>query len=327
MENLRWILIFAGVAILVLLYFSGRGASGANARNRPTRPGRARRDDYDASLDGSDPLLGQATHHTNNVEGGFDGFDHVDPEDLERPGVAAHRKPDYESEYTLDHGHEHARQPTPARSFNQASRDDYLPPELQDDQPRSAGLGSTAAEALGGLSQKIDAIGARLSGKRRERVAANPPPQSDSEAPVYASKIITLHVVAQGDTVFDGETLVKIFAQRDYTFGEMNIFHSMHHDKTVFSVAKMVEPGWFDPDDMSSFSTPGITLILQLPGPVAADTAFEVLLSEAFEIANELGGSVLDGDRSTLSKQTAQHMREGIYEYMHRQKYFGSVAS
>ena len=73
--------------------------------------------------------------------------------------------------------------------------------------------------------------------------------------------------------------------------------------------------------------TPGITLILQLPGPVSADVSFEVLISEAFEMANELNANVLDGDRNTMSKQTLQHMREGVYEYMHRQKYFGSVPS
>jgi len=107
----------------------------------------------------------------------------------------------------------------------------------------------------------------------------------------------------------------------------MNIFHSMHQGKTVFSIAKVVEPGTFDINQISSFDTPGISLILQLPGPVAADVAFEVLISEAFDMANTLGGTVLDADRSTLSKQTVQHMREGVYEYMHRQKYFSGVAS
>ena len=101
----------------------------------------------------------------------------------------------------------------------------------------------------------------------------------------------------------------------------------MHHGKTVFSIAKMVEPGFFDINAIDSFETPGITLILQLPGPVPADVAFEVLVSEAFEMANELNATVLDGDRSTLTKQTVQHLREGIYEYMHRQKYFGTVPS
>lgn len=315
MENLRWILIFAGVAILVLLYFSGRGTS---AGARRTRPGRVQRDELDSDLplESTDPLLRQPVPAPANMEPGFDGFAVVDPDDFERPAApraALDREPArFELEQDVIEG-SHAD-------------DGYLPPELQAGD-RGPGLTEAAAGALGGLSQKIESIGAKLSGKRRERVADNPPQDEASEAPVYASKIITLHVVANSEDHFDGQALLNTFEQREYTFGEMNIFHSMHHGKTVFSVAKMVEPGWFDPHDINSFATPGITLILQLPGPVAADTAFEVLLSEAFEIANELGGSVLDGDRSTLSKQTAQHMREGIYEYMHRQKYFGSVAS
>lgn len=312
MENLRWILIFAGVAILVLLYFSGRGSSGTAAR---TRSRRARREDQDAMMGGVDPLLGQPGDPSmNNIEAGFDGFGEVDPEDFERP-AAGRNSLDYEPEQNQHAQHEHAPQ------------EEYLPPELQEDSRAASGLGSTAAGALGGLSQKIEAIGARLSGKRRERVEANAPAHINENAPVYDSKIITLHVVAAGDGILDGAALLNTFEQREYVFGEMNIFHSMHHGKTVFSVAKMVEPGWFDPQDIHSFSTPGITLILQLPGPVAADTAFDVLLSEAHEIAVELGGVVLDGDRSTLSKQTAQHMRDGVYEYMHRQKYFGSVTS
>ncbi len=320
MENLRWILIFAGVAILVLLYFSGRSTSSGSAR---TRPARVQRDDFDAdpSIDDTDPLLGQPSQHSANVSAGFDGFDEVDPRDLERP--AAPRRQAARSQmgrsgtsHPDDHAHDEDLQ----------ADDAYLPPELRV-QDRAPGLTETAAGALGGLSQKIESIGARLSGKRRERVAENPPPEHEENEPVFASKIITLHVVASGDAHFDGQALLNAFEKREYTFGEMNIFHSMHHGKTVFSVAKMIEPGWFDPHDLQSFATPGITFILQLPGPVAADTSFEVLLSEAFDIASELGGTVLDADHSTLSKQSAQHMREGVYEYMHRQKYFGSVAS
>jgi cell division protein ZipA len=127
--------------------------------------------------------------------------------------------------------------------------------------------------------------------------------------------------------MLEGEHLLHVFEQRGYHFGELNIFHSMHEGNTVFSVAKMIEPGSFDIDDMASFQTPGITLILQLPGPVPADVAFEVLVSEAYEMARELGAAVLDDQHSTLTKQTVQHLRDGIYEYMHRQKYFGTVPS
>lgn len=327
MENLRWILIFAGVAILALLYFSGRGGKGASGSR--SRTGHVRRDEFefDGDVDTADPLLGQG-----NADGyeslGYEEFPAVDPADLERPGGAVGARSGARSGATggsLDGelGHELS----PAEPV--ASHPD--PFEMDRAAASQARSPASSPSGLGGLTQKIDAIGAKLSGKRRQRVAESRSLEDVSTEPVYASKIITLHVVGSApgapDRHLDGQALLSAFEQRGYTFGEMNIFHSMHNGKTVFSVAKMVEPGWFDPEDINSFSTPGITLILQLPGPVAADTAFEVLLSEAFDIAEELGGTVLDGDRSTLSKQTAQHMREGIYEYMHRQKYFGSVAT
>jgi len=136
-----------------------------------------------------------------------------------------------------------------------------------------------------------------------------------------------LHVVAPQDRVFNGADLYEVFEQRGFHYGDMNIFHSLHQQKKMFSIAKMVKPGYFDIDDIESFYTPGITLILQLPGPVAADVAFEVLLSEARELAQHLGGVVLGSDRSTLSNQAVQHMREDISNFMHRQRYFSPVPS
>jgi len=193
--------------------------------------------------------------------------------------------------------------------------------------PRSGSSAQgTAVGGFSGISSKIEAFGSKLSPKRRARVA-EPDKGRKANDDAYASKIVTLHVVAPEGQLMNGGHLLEQFEQRGYHYGDMNIFHSMHEGKTVFSVAKLVVPGTFDINDVDSFQTPGISLILQLPGPVPADVAFEVLLSEAHEIADTLGATVLDADRSTLSKQTVQHMREGINEYMHRQKYFSSVPS
>ncbi|MFK7856032.1 MAG: cell division protein ZipA [Granulosicoccus sp.] len=292
MENLRWILIFAGVAILVLLYFSGRpGKANKRSARQKNAGGKSFANGAGSNDLDVDPLLGDESLSDN-----YSNFNEVDPDDFIRPGArGAARDYDYEELATA--------------------------PADKSDQP-SSGFSS--------ITQKIEAFSERLSPKRRQRIAESEPDEVDDakEAdPAFASKIITLHVVAQPNTVIAGDQLLDVFERRGYHFGDMNIFHSMHNGTTVFSIAKMVEPGYFDVNDMQSFETPGITLFLQLPGPVPADVSFEVLISEAFEMANELGATVLDGDRSTLSKQTLQHMREGIYEYMHRQKYFGSVPS
>ncbi|MEE9319907.1 MAG: cell division protein ZipA C-terminal FtsZ-binding domain-containing protein [Granulosicoccus sp.] len=298
MENLRWILIFAGVAILVMLYFSGRprrsrsrraGSTGRTAhRSVGSAAGQFDGEAHDEFDSVSDALMGEEVHHPG-LGDGLSGFDAVDPDGFSRPAVEASQAPG------LKHGETGVK----------------------------TGFG-------GSLAQKIESISAHLTPGRRQRVAASEPADmhdDEGSGTAYASKIITLHVVAPPDTLLNGPQLLNVFEQRGYHFGEMNIFHSMHEEKTVFSVAKMVEPGFFDINDTESFATPGITLILQLPGPVPADVSFEVLISEAFEMAGELGATVLDGDRSTLSKQSVQHMRESIYEYMHRQKYFGSVPS
>ncbi|MFK7861021.1 MAG: cell division protein ZipA [Granulosicoccus sp.] len=286
MENLRWILILAGVAILVLLYFSGRNGSKAGSLDR-----RGRRDDEPL-----DPLLGDDTLGEQIA-----GFDDIDTDDFLRPARGANQD---------------------LSSANLAPSDYELEDELGRTRDSSPGFTSFA--------QKIESISERLTPKRRQRIAESEPADIQEVSPSdpeFANKIVTLHVVAPQNTLINGEQLLDVFDRRGYHFGDMNIFHSMHNGITVFSIAKMVEPGYFDIDDTESFVTPGITLILQLPGPVPADVSFEVLISEAFEMASELNASVLDGDRNTLSKQTLQHMREGIYEYMHRQKYFGSVPS
>jgi|GEM_PF-694910 len=350
MENLRWILIFAGVAILVLLYFSGRGSAGGQggggtAKTRPRSDREAQPIAQDPRR--SDPLMQEsreaplargaqavtrpAPRLPHDMTADFDGFA-VDPDDLERPASARVPHdfeaidPDVDDVRLRDWSREDAEAEAAMSGYRQHGDDRHSRDARPDDHP--AGLAETASGALGGLSQKIEAIGAKLTTRRAERVEQHPPDDDGHDETcdaTVASKIVTLHVVARDEAVFDGQTLIDCFEGRGLEFGDMNIFHSMYHGKTVFSVAKMVEPGWFDPHELESFTTPGITLILQLPGPVPADTAFEVLLSEAFEIASELDGRVLDGDRSTLSKQTALHMRDGIYEYMHRQKYFGSV--
>jgi cell division protein ZipA len=129
-------------------------------------------------------------------------------------------------------------------------------------------------------------------------------------------KIIAIHVVAPRGSRFEGADLRRVFEERGYRFGEHNIYHSIHEDRTVFSVVNMVKPGWFDPQVMHEFETPGISLFLQLPGPLAAIVAFDILLAEANALADALGGSLQDASHSTLTQQTVQHLREEVQVFV-----------
>ncbi len=147
---------------------------------------------------------------------------------------------------------------------------------------------------------------------------ADPGPKLTDKAP--AEKIITLHICARNNEQISGGELFRIFNERSYEFGEMDIFHSRFDGITIFSIVNMVEPGSFDLASMDEFSTPGISLFLRLPGPLAADVAFDVLLNEAREIASQLDAVILDASRSTLTLQMERHIHEELKQFDFKQK-------
>jgi len=169
MENLRWILIFAGVAILVLLYFSGRspksgrGQSRAGSRQGQSRSGQSRPGQSRRRAGAADPQ-----HNQFAPQGGDD----LDP----LMGEQGH---DQEFEYFGDpHMPSAGQLPDELGGFDDP--DDFVRPasHMPDD---TAGQGHRSADArpaaggLSSLSKKIEAFSDRLTPGRRQRVAESEP--------------------------------------------------------------------------------------------------------------------------------------------------------
>ncbi len=311
MDMFRIILVITGVSILVLLYLSGRPKRGHDQRDAldATRGSRKRGlasapDSY-PQAENFDDLAGGGDVYTD-PQTGYPQVNQADP-------------------LLADPNNAH----TQFDDLAELDPDDFVRPGTGELRQEPSGLETQTTRSS--IAQKIENFSSRLSPKRNQRVAdagsQNDRVNADSSNAAGQSKIVTVHVVAPQEQVFNGATLYELFEQRGFHYGEMNIFHSMHQQKKMFSIAKMVEPGYFDIDDINTFYTPGITLILQLPGPVAADVAFEVLISEARGLAQHLGGVVLGSDRSTLSNQAVSHMRDDIVDYMHRQRYFANATT
>jgi cell division protein ZipA len=311
MENLRWILIFAGVAILILLYLSGRQTK--TTRRQSDALHRDANTPSGTDQNTFDPLMGDSSMGESMMNDSRIHDSAMNEQGLRKPRTTDPSFSDPLEDFNLE--------------MDNSMEDPLERPGGQGLKTRKSTATGIAKGGLSNISSKIEAFGKKLSPKRRARVAASESSNEKRNKSKGDNKIVTLHVAMPEGQLINGGQLLAQFEQRGYHYGDMNIFHSMHDGRTVFSIAKMVMPGTFDINDLDSFQTPGVSLILQLPGPVPADVAFEVLLSEAHDIADAVGANVLDSDRSTLSKQTVQHMREGIYEYMHRQKYFSGVPS
>lgn len=250
------------------------------------------------------------------------GFD-IDPRDMSRPASAGpvpggapssdYQGEGYDDSYydpyaTSAHPHDAGPAHHPAAEGQQANR-----------------KGNMLSSGLSAIGQKLS-IGQKFKGSTKGKPGTAPAMMA-TQPHGMETKLVTLHVVAPEGQVVHGPRLLALFEQRGYHYGEMDVFHSLHDGKIVFSVAKMVEPGIFDINNVASFETPGITMFLQLPGPVAADVAFDVLINEASEMAEALGCSILDEGHSTLSRQTVQHLRDDVHQFMHRQRRAEAVPS
>lgn len=146
-------------------------------------------------------------------------------------------------------------------------------------------------------------------------------PGADLAASVNESqKIITLHVACRGSQRIAGPDLDAALQAENMRLGRFDIYHRLAGDggATVFSAANMIEPGTFDANKMAELSTPGLSLFLLLPGPVDGAEAFSEMLITARSLAQRLGAEVLDEQGSSLSNQTAGHIREEILAFQLR---------
>ncbi len=161
--------------------------------------------------------------------------------------------------------------------------------------------------------------------QKAETAAPAVKPQPARPAPPPEDKIIVIYIMSPPGGRFSGNDVKRAVETAGMKYGNMSIFHRLVDPDNldtdaVFSLANSVEPGIFDLDTLDDFSTPGLTLFMQLPGPLNGITALDSMLAAAHIIAAELHGELLDQSRSVLSKQTIEHLHSEIIEYQRRQR-------
>lgn len=141
----------------------------------------------------------------------------------------------------------------------------------------------------------------------------NPPAAVvEEKEPVLAEPqdVLVLHVVAREGQELQGAELLPCLLSLNFKFGDMDIFHR-HQDnagngKVLFSMANMLKPGVFDPDNMEQFSTQGVVLFMTLPCHGDPLMNFSIMLNSAEQLADDLDGIVLDERRSPWTEHNKQ---------------------
>ncbi|MGL5813884.1 MAG: cell division protein ZipA [Aeromonas sp.] len=131
--------------------------------------------------------------------------------------------------------------------------------------------------------------------------------------------VYVINLMARPGQDLQGATLLSSLLALGFKFGEMDIFHR-HEDlggkgEVLFSMINMVKPGTFNPYRMEQFSTPGVSLFMQLPLRSNAAFAFEHMLQAADQLASDLDAMLTDASRSPLSDDDITRYRQELAAY------------
>jgi cell division protein ZipA len=151
---------------------------------------------------------------------------------------------------------------------------------------------------------------------------AQPTTSSAPQTEPARRKIVALRIARRGGEHLDVPVLFDVLRDEGLAFGEYRIFHRYAEPAApgdqrapIFSVASMVEPGELDPQRAEAIDLPGVTLFMVLPGPRAGLSALTEMLGSARRIATAVGGELLDQNGSTMTRQTADHLRDEVIEF------------
>ena len=131
--------------------------------------------------------------------------------------------------------------------------------------------------------------------------------------------VYVINLMARPGHDLQGATLLSSLLALGFKFGEMDIF-DRHEDlngkgEVLFSMINMVKPGTFNPYRMEQFSTPGVSLFMQLPLRSNAAFAFEHMLQAADQLASDLDAMLTDASRSPLSDDDIARYRHELAAY------------
>lgn len=332
MQDLRLILIVVGaIAIIALLLhglWTNRKERSSLFRDRPAKRVKKEREQSPSEdfADGVGEVRVRATHpHDEPSMGHYDEAENFSPMHAEPkhvPQAPAPQQPPVQ----------HAPRPAPSHAPVQQ-------PVAQQDDPLLSGYSVAEPAHVSHREAPVEHHYDTQSVKAHAPVpaaeihadaapAARAEPQAfelaePEEEPVkekLKETVLVLHVAAHQGGAIGGEVLLQSVLQAGFQFGAMNIFHRhvspAGSGPVLFSLANMVKPGSFDPENMSDFSTPGITLFMMVPCFGDAHQNFKLLLQSAQRIADDVGAVVWDDERRMITPQKLETYKARIREVL-----------
>ncbi|RDB44757.1 cell division protein ZipA [Halomonas sp. DQ26W] len=141
----------------------------------------------------------------------------------------------------------------------------------------------------------------------------------------HSDEVIVISVLSRDERGFSGEALLDLMLACGLRYSsEMGIFHRFETEdpesELQFSMVNVIKPGTFPIEAMDEFRTPGVTLLMPLPGALDTAAAFEAMVETAMVIVRNLGGELKDENHSVMTAQTVEFARQRVQEFERRNR-------
>ncbi|HUP92883.1 MAG TPA: cell division protein ZipA C-terminal FtsZ-binding domain-containing protein [Solimonas sp.] len=180
------------------------------------------------------------------------------------------------------------------------------PPQPEADGQGAQPVAATRPTAPAEPARTEPALGAEDGGKKGK-------PRTTAE-----EKIITLLIAEREGTTIFGPRIHAALAGQGLQFGDRRIYHRMDGFDPVFSVASLIKPGLLDPAEQQSFSTPGLSVFMVLPGPAQPAAAVKDMIATARKLAEALNAQVFDARRQPFTDLSASELVDDVEAWASR---------